>query len=74
MSRQPSRFQFRRANASAWSSSNPTLAAGELGYELDTGKFKIGDGNLDWNSLGYTAGGAGGSGGSITDFVKWGIT
>lgn len=47
------RFQFRRASASAWSLANPTLAAGELGYELNTGKFKIGDGSSNWNSLNY---------------------
>lgn len=50
-----SRFQFRRANASAWTSANPTLAAGELGFELDTGKFKIGDGSTAWTSLNYSA-------------------
>lgn len=54
-----SRFQFRRANASAWTSANPTLAAGELGYELDTGKFKIGDGTTAWNSLVYAANSSG---------------
>jgi hypothetical protein len=30
---------------------NPTLAAGEIGYETDTGKFKIGNGSLAWNSV-----------------------
>lgn len=60
MSNVPSRVQFRRANASAWTIANPTLAAGELGYELDTGKFKIGNGNDDWTTLGYSAGGGGG--------------
>lgn len=54
-----SRFQFRRANASAWTASNPTLAAGELGYELDTGKFKIGNGSTAWNSLVYAANSSG---------------
>lgn len=49
------RFQFRRANAAAWTGSNPTLAAGELGFELDTGKFKIGNGSSAWNSLAYAA-------------------
>lgn len=48
-----SRFQFRRAYASAWTAANPTLAAGELGFELDTTKFKIGNGTTAWNSLSY---------------------
>lgn len=51
-----SRFQFRRANSTTWASANPTLAAGELGFELNTGKFKIGDGTTAWNSLSYSSG------------------
>lgn len=57
-----SRFQFRRANASSWTSANPTLAAGELGFELDTGKFKIGDGTTAWTSLAYSSSSGGGGG------------
>jgi hypothetical protein len=30
------------------------LAAGEPGYESDTGQFKFGDGTTAWNSLGYS--------------------
>lgn len=44
-------IQFRRGTAAQWSSTNPTLAAGELGYETDTGNFKIGNGSTAWNSL-----------------------
>lgn len=44
-------IQFRRGTASQWSSTNPVLAAGELGYETDTGNFKIGNGSTAWNSL-----------------------
>ena len=32
---------------------NPTLAQGELGIELDTGRIKIGDGVTAWNTLKY---------------------
>ena len=46
-------FQFKRGLASAWVKVNPTLAAGEPGYELDTGKLKIGDGSTAWNDLSY---------------------
>jgi hypothetical protein len=67
-------IQIRRGTASQWTSANPTLAAGEFGYESDTGKFKIGDGSTAWNSLGYKASGTvtsitagtGLSGGAIT--------
>jgi hypothetical protein len=30
--------------------------SGELGYETDTGKFKIGNGSTAWNSLGFVPG------------------
>lgn len=46
-------FQFRRGTAAQWTSANPTLAAGEFGYETDTGKAKIGNGSTAWSSLSY---------------------
>jgi len=50
-------IQLRRGTASEWTSANPTLAAGEFGYESDTSKLKIGDGLTAWSSLSYfTAG------------------
>lgn len=42
-----------RGTASAWSSANTVLGAGEIGIETDTNKMKIGDGTTAWNSLGY---------------------
>lgn len=47
------RIRLRRGTASGWASSNPILAIGELGYESDTGKAKVGDGSTTWNSLAY---------------------
>lgn len=46
-------IQFRRDVAAAWTSANPTLAAGELGLETDTSLYKIGNGSTAWNSLAY---------------------
>lgn len=46
-------IQIRRATASAWTSANPTLASGEIGYETDTTYFKVGDGSTAWGSLAY---------------------
>jgi hypothetical protein len=46
-------IQARRGTAAQWTSANPTLAAGEWGYETDTGKVKIGSGSTAWNSLSY---------------------
>ena len=47
------RIQLRRGGAQEWANANPTLAQGELGIELDTNRFKIGDGVSAWNTLGY---------------------
>ena len=47
------RMQQRRGTASQWTGANPTLAAGEIGYETDTGKFKIGNGSSAWSALNY---------------------
>ena len=46
-------FQLRRGNAEVWAKNNPILAAGEPGFELDTGKLKIGNGNDTYNDLPY---------------------
>ena len=45
---------LRRDTSSNWTSGNPTLSAGELGFETDTRKFKIGNGSTAWNSLEYS--------------------
>jgi len=47
------RMQQRRGTAAQWTSANPILAAGEMGFETDTNKFKIGDGTNNWASLAY---------------------
>lgn len=47
------RMQQRRGTAAQWTAANSVLAAGEIGFETDTGKFKIGDGTNTWTSLSY---------------------
>ena len=47
------RIQVRRGISTDWSTVNPTLAAGEIGFESNTKKVKIGDGTTAWNSLDY---------------------
>ena len=49
------RIQFRRDTSGAWALNNPTLALGEPGYETDTRRWKIGDGNLPWLDLPWKA-------------------
>jgi hypothetical protein len=48
-------IQTRRGTAASWTSTNPTLAAGEIGFESDTNKFKIGTGSTAWASLAYAS-------------------
>lgn len=47
------RMKQRRGTAAQWSSADPTLAEGEIGFETDTNKFKIGDGVNIWSNLSY---------------------
>ena len=49
------KLQIRRDTAANWTSANPTLSAGEFGFETDTYKLKIGDGSTAWTSLDYYA-------------------
>ena len=49
-------MQQRRDTAANWTSTNPTLLNGELGYETDTKKFKIGNGTAVWSALAYVPG------------------
>jgi len=47
------RQQQRRGTAAQWTSANPILSAAEIGFEVDTNKFKIGDGTNRWADLVY---------------------
>lgn len=79
-------IQARRGTAAQWTSANPTLAAGEWGYETDTGKVKIGNGSTAWSSLGYTGAGdiegvtagtgisGGGTSGTVTVSIDTSVT
>ena len=52
------KIQIRRDTAANWNTANPTLVSGEIGYETDTQKLKIGDAATAWTSLAYTTLGA----------------
>jgi len=47
------RIKLRRDTSTNWTSSNPILAQGEVGIELDSNNIKIGNGTTNWNSLQY---------------------
>lgn len=47
------RIRVRRDTLSQWTGVNPTLAIGEIGYELDTHRMKVGNGVNSWNTLEY---------------------
>lgn len=68
MATQAAQIQVRRDTAANWTSENPTLASGEIGFETDTNKLKIGDGATAWNApLAYFGGGGGTPGGADTN-------
>lgn len=49
-------IKFRRGNSTEWTSSGSTiLASGEPGYEVDTGRMKIGNGITPWSGLYYSS-------------------
>ncbi|MFR4671882.1 MAG: hypothetical protein ACLT75_02195 [Alistipes putredinis] len=52
-----SRIQHPVHTAATLTAKNPVLLKGEVVYESDTRKHKIGDGATAWNALSYAGGG-----------------
>lgn len=54
---QLARIQFNMHTASEWATANEALLFREIGYEIDTGRYKIGinDSPTPWNSLPYAS-------------------
>ena len=59
-------MRVRRGTAANWTSTDPVLYSGQIGWETDTRKFKVGDGTTAWSSLSYSASGGGGGGDALT--------
>jgi len=49
-------IKIRRDTQANWDSVNPVLAAGEIAFETDTAKIKVGDGTSTWSLLEYASG------------------
>jgi hypothetical protein len=49
-------IQHRRDNSYTWTSVNPVLAQGEMGWEIDCLRMKIGNGSTSWTCLPYWTG------------------
>ena len=47
------KIQVRRDSSADWTTINPVLSEGEIGFETNTGKFKIGNGSSVWSALDY---------------------
>lgn len=63
------RVQHRRAYADKWVEKDPVLLEGEIGFEIDTNKIKIGNGINSWTNLEYLTGsGGGGAANTVTDY------
>lgn len=48
------RIQLNHESAEIWKQSDPVLGLAEVGFEVDTRRWKIGDGSTNWNGLGYS--------------------
>jgi hypothetical protein len=66
-------MQQKRDTAANWTANNPTLLAGQIGFETDTNKIKIGDGSTAWTGLSYFAG-SGGGGETLAQTLALGST
>lgn len=44
---------MRRGTASQWTTANPILLEGEIGLEINTSQFKVGNGSSTWTQLPY---------------------
>lgn len=62
-------IQFRRDLAANWTSSDPILEEGELGFETDTGLFKIGNGTDNWVLLDYSTANSGNFTSALMDSI-----
>jgi len=47
------RLRSKRGTAAEWTAANDLLGVGELGYETDASRLKVGNGSTTWNSLLY---------------------
>ena len=50
------RVLLRRDFTSCWTTNNPVLRLGELGFDLNVKWFKLGDGKTPWNDLPWAEG------------------
>jgi microcystin-dependent protein len=63
-------LQFRNDTAQAWNDANPTLAAGEAGFDVTNQILKVGTGVTPWSSLqGISLATGGGAPGIISQFA-----
>jgi hypothetical protein len=62
----PYRILLRRDYLENWNYNNPVLMTGEPGYEIDTERIKIGDGQSPWTALPYYSGITGATGANST--------
>jgi len=47
------KIQLRRDSSISWNNVNPILSQGEPGFEIDSGRVKVGDGLKTWSQLPY---------------------
>jgi hypothetical protein len=62
-------MQQRRGTSEQWTSANPILSEGEVGFETDNSQFKVGDGVNQWEDLAYFVN-LDGISGTLGDYIE----
>ena len=65
------RIQLRRDTTLNWENTNPVLADGEPGYDINTNEVRVGDGSTSWTGLSGNVIGTGGGGGAGTGNITF---
>jgi uncharacterized protein (AIM24 family) len=65
------RIQLRRDTTANWENTDPVLADGEPGYDINTNEVRVGDGSTAWTDLSGNVIGTGGGGGASTGNVTF---
>ena len=60
-------IQIRRDTTANWESVNPTLADGEIGFDVTVNRFKVGDGVKAWTEIEYSGSTGTGTGSELVD-------
>ena len=68
------RIQLRRDTTANWEDTDPVLADGEPGYDINTNEVRVGDGSTAWTGLSGNVIGTGGGAGTVSSLTNGSAT